>query len=400
MPNASAISQHTERPSRVFYPALDGLRAVAFLLIFFQHYYALPWGWAGVNVFFVLSGFLITGILFDARNDAHRARNFYIRRALRILPLYYGIFAVMLLLAPFLHWQWSAWWIAWPLYVGNFLRYVSPEFLVADSPLQLAANAWLRTPLLPHVTFYLGHFWSLCVEEQFYLLWPWVVFWVRSRRALLWICVSAVVLIPFLRILTQDTAPAWMLQGNLLYCTLPFQLDSLLLGGLAALLWRGTHSGQLIFAARITATITSLIAIVYYTLTVHPTQLLWREHYLYHSWKLTWGLTFINILAASIIVCCLSATSWITTALSIAPLRWLGRISYGAYIFHDIFHVVFTNILNRLALQHRFFMQHGEKPLLFVALSTTLLFADLSYRFFETPFLHLKRRFTLHNVPS
>jgi peptidoglycan/LPS O-acetylase OafA/YrhL len=61
---------------RVFYPALDGLRAIAFLLIFFQHDYKLPWGWAGVNVFFVLSGFLITGILFDSREDAHPARNF------------------------------------------------------------------------------------------------------------------------------------------------------------------------------------------------------------------------------------------------------------------------------------------------------------------------------------
>jgi peptidoglycan/LPS O-acetylase OafA/YrhL len=85
---------------RTFYPALDGLRAIAFLLIFFQHDYALPWGWAGVNVFFVLSGFLITGILFDSRDDAHRGRNFYIRRALRILPLYYGVFLVILLSRP------------------------------------------------------------------------------------------------------------------------------------------------------------------------------------------------------------------------------------------------------------------------------------------------------------
>jgi peptidoglycan/LPS O-acetylase OafA/YrhL len=400
MPDAASTAQSAERPSRVFYPALDGLRAVAFLLIFFQHYYALPWGWAGVNIFFVLSGFLITGILFDSREEANRARNFYIRRALRILPLYYGAFATMLLLAPFLHWQWSAWWLAWPLYVGNFLRYVSPQVLVTDSPLQLAANTWLRTPLFPHVTFFFGHLWSLCVEEQFYLLWPWVVFCVRSRRVLLWICASAVVLVPLLRIVTQGIAPAWMLQGNLLYCTLPFQLDSLLLGGLAALLWRGTHRNQLLVAARMIAATTSLIAIIYCACTMHPTHLLWREHYFYYPWKFTWGLSFINLLAVSLIVCCLNATSWITKLLSLAPLRWLGRISYGAYIVHDVFHDVFTYILNRLAPHHPFFMQHGERVLLLVALSTTLLIADLSYRFFETPFLRFKHSFTFHNLSS
>jgi peptidoglycan/LPS O-acetylase OafA/YrhL len=390
----NATPTRHKAPSRTFYPALDGLRAIAFLLIFFQHDYALPWGWAGVNVFFVLSGFLITGILFDSRNDAHRGRNFYIRRALRILPLYYGVFLVILLLAPVMHWRWSAWWLAWPLYVGNFLRYVSPQVLVESSPLQLAANTWLRTPLLPHITFYLGHLWSLCVEEQFYLVWPWVVFWVRSRRALIGICASVVVLMPLLRIVTQNTAPAWMLQGNLLYCTLPFQLDSLLLGGLAALLWRGMHRDRLILTARVTAAIAALIAIVYLAFTIHPSNLFWREHYVYHPWKFTWGLSFINILSVAIVVCCLNAKGWIATALSVRPLRWLGRISYGAYIFHDIFHNVFTNALNRLSLQHPFIMLHGEKIVLFVALSTTLLFAWLSFRFFETPFLRLKSRWS------
>jgi len=90
MPTSLPVTGNTERTmpeNRAFYPALDGLRAIAFLMVFFQHYYSIPWGWTGVNIFFVLSGFLITGILFDSRNDAHRARNFYIRRTLRIFPL-------------------------------------------------------------------------------------------------------------------------------------------------------------------------------------------------------------------------------------------------------------------------------------------------------------------------
>src|ERR1700722_12874022 len=76
-----------------FYPALDGLRAIAVLMVFYQHYLsagndlpALNWGWSGVDIFFVLSGFLITGILYDTRNVLHRFRNFYVRRTLRISP--------------------------------------------------------------------------------------------------------------------------------------------------------------------------------------------------------------------------------------------------------------------------------------------------------------------------
>ena len=87
--------------------ALDGMRAIAFMMVFLQHYCGLKWGWSGVDLFFVLSGFLITGILFDSRNDLHRARNFYVRRTLRIFPLYYGIMLLLLLSSPVFHWDWS-----------------------------------------------------------------------------------------------------------------------------------------------------------------------------------------------------------------------------------------------------------------------------------------------------
>jgi peptidoglycan/LPS O-acetylase OafA/YrhL len=93
--------------NRVYYPALDGLRAVAFIGVFLHHYMSLPYGWAGVDVFFVLSGFLITGILYDTQDEPHRARNFYIRRTLRIFPLYYGVLLFIFLLTPVLHWAWT-----------------------------------------------------------------------------------------------------------------------------------------------------------------------------------------------------------------------------------------------------------------------------------------------------
>ena len=77
-----------------------------------------------MDLFFVLSGFLITGILYDTRNTQHRFRNFYVRRTLRIFPLYYGLLIVGLLLTPIFHWIWHPVWILWPLYLGNYGRFI------------------------------------------------------------------------------------------------------------------------------------------------------------------------------------------------------------------------------------------------------------------------------------
>ena len=118
-----------EPENKRFYPALDGLRACAVLMVFAQHYVLMQipgiwqWGWAGVDVFFVLSGFLITGILFDTKDSDHRFRNFYVRRTLRIFPLYYGVLLLVLLLTPFMHWNWNITWAYWPFYLQNYVRF-------------------------------------------------------------------------------------------------------------------------------------------------------------------------------------------------------------------------------------------------------------------------------------
>jgi peptidoglycan/LPS O-acetylase OafA/YrhL len=390
-------TEHTAPENRVFYPALDGLRAIAFLMVFFQHYYSVPWGWTGVNVFFVLSGFLITGILFDTRDSPHRARNFYVRRTLRIFPLYYGVFLALLLVGPVVHWKWSAVWVAWPLYLGNFLRFVSPAVNILKSPQELAGDAHLSSLRLPRTELFFGHFWSLCVEEQFYLFWPWVVFWLRSRRTLLWICGTVVVAVPLLRVLAQDTAPAWMLQAELLYRLLPFQLDSLLLGGLVALLWRGAYRERLVQIGRVVAALAGVAAIVYLAVTIYAAAPRWHGGYPYPQWRLTWGLTFVNLLSAALILCCLHSGSWVARALSVRPLRWLGRLSYGAYVLHDIFHGLYVHIIVHLAEHQPLIGLYGNGIVVLFALCGTMLLAWLSFRFLETPFLNLKERFTLQS---
>jgi len=165
---------------RPFYPALNGLRAVAILMVFVNHYGALAIGrtiplmfWPGVDLFFVLSGFLITGILYDSRESERYFRDFYTRRALRIFPLYYGFFVLVRILKPLLHLVYSPlFWSNW-LYVSNLVR---PWW---GNPTEIFWPQVTPTPVV------LGALWSLCVEEQFYLVWPLLVLLLRSCKAIM-----------------------------------------------------------------------------------------------------------------------------------------------------------------------------------------------------------------------
>ena len=165
---SALMSASTEVSSRKHIPALDGVRAVAVLLVICFHFWQVftygpyslvgkiaMWGQTGVDLFFVLSGFLITGILLDTKGSPSFLRNFYARRILRIFPLYYATLLTIYLIGPLF--RWSAW---------------VPE----------NQSLWFWTYLqnLP-MTFAPGHvagpehFWSLAVEEQFYMVWPFLV---------------------------------------------------------------------------------------------------------------------------------------------------------------------------------------------------------------------------------
>ena len=172
-------------------PALDGLRGVAVLIIIVFHFgggaassnvvirtigQLIRFGWTGVSLFFLLSGFLITGILWSGRNAANRWRTFYLRRTLRIFPLYYLVLAVLLTGVLFVHQAAQAGHlIAYALYAQN---------LVPD------ASPLLRIPGI----FPVYHLWSLAVEEQFYLLWPFLLWRMRTLDQARRLCVAVFVL--------------------------------------------------------------------------------------------------------------------------------------------------------------------------------------------------------------
>ena len=211
--------------------ALDGIRWLAIILVMFHHFeplippsdlliksvkFAFSFGWVGVDLFFALSGFLITGILLDTRQAKNYFGAFYARRILRIFPLYYFVLTVILIAASFMHPR--------PLGVP----------LVADQKLYyLYLTNWLalwKGQWGPNV---LGHFWSLAVEEQFYLIWPFCV-WLLVRRNLASLAVSASVVALLVRIFwVAHTGP-----NQAIVLATVTRMDSLLCGALGAIVFR------------------------------------------------------------------------------------------------------------------------------------------------------------------
>ena len=184
---------------------LDGVRALAFLTIYVHHGFGIHHLWAGVDIFFVLSGFLITSILMDGRGKEGAWGRFYERRALRILPPYV---AFLILATVFLHLQWDHKAVWYALFAMN-----------------LAEVLHLGVPGL-------GILWSLAVEEQFYLFWPFIALRF-SPRIVLRCALALIVLAPILR----GAATPFLQDHSAIYYLMPFRMDLLASGSLLAVLW-------------------------------------------------------------------------------------------------------------------------------------------------------------------
>jgi peptidoglycan/LPS O-acetylase OafA/YrhL len=375
--------------NKKFYPALDGLRAVAVLMVFCQHYFTTAnagtkYGWTGVDFFFVLSGFLITGILFDTQDSLHRFRNFYVRRTLRIFPLYYAVLLVTLLLTPLMHWDWRPAHLMLPLYLDNYSRLIwLNDWIRSSMVIDHLVSLRFQTALL------FGHFWSLAVEEQFYLVWPLIVFLVRDRVRLIQLCFMVCGLCLLGRILCAVYVPQRYLNAELLYRVTPLRADALLLGGALALMMRGPAEKKL----REWMWVALWLWMGGFAIFEIGYRLLY--HHFFHPSADSMGLemvgyTAIDLLAAIVILIVIHPKGFLFRALTLKPLRWLGQISYGFYVFHDLPRLLYSHLA-----QHMVSGSPGRLELMtaVIGFPATLAISYLSFRFFESPFLRLKEKF-------
>jgi peptidoglycan/LPS O-acetylase OafA/YrhL len=309
-------------------PALDGVRGIAVLLVLAHHYghpVVARIGWVGVDLFFVLSGFLNTGILLDTRDQERFFRTFYARRSLRIFPLYYGLLIVSFVVLPLTP-------LARQTGIAELEPIQSWLWLYGSNILLAWRNAWV----LRNDVFGFGHLWSLAVEEHFYLVWPAVVYWVAPRQLFV-VCIVGMVSALAGRLLWALSLPE---HGFACYVLTPFRADSLIAGAIVAVLMRQTSDTTLRRVARV-GLIAGAISVLAVTL--------WARGFAYTSTPVyTFGFSALSILFASLIT--LSITpGFLNRLLSTRPLRWFGRYSYGIYVFQGFFGPILHSRLGDLS---------------------------------------------------
>jgi peptidoglycan/LPS O-acetylase OafA/YrhL len=369
----SVASVDRQRPLLGHIRELDGLRAIAVLLVFLNHFapvVSVPRfriiheiGWIGVDIFFVLSGFLITGILLESRGREGYYRTFYIRRSLRIFPLYYVLLGTVVfgMVLPrgglsYHHmvesWGSPAWLFA---YLGNIktaLSGVSPP------------SAFV--PL-----------WSLHVEEQFYLLFPFVVHRLNPRA--LWrTLIVVVVAAPAIRLGLWELAPGKPLME---YMLLPCRMDGLAFGALIALGLRTRPLPVDRWALAAVATALSVAACAVFVVggRSFDTPL-----------ERTVGYSLFSISAASwILWVILFRGSALTDWLNLRPLQFLGKISYGLYLLQMPAADLLSWLVAPLHLRPNW-LQTATGSLTLVALCVGL--SSISWYALERPLLRLKER--------
>lgn len=352
-----------------YFKELDGVRGVAALMVMLFHFcQALQpdnasiskiqtiakFGQTGVSLFFVLSGFLITRILLSSKNDNKFFVNFFIRRSLRIFPLYFGFLAITYFFIPYLTNTDSP----------SFAEQAYYWFYLQDFAATFNWNA--AGPF---------HFWSLAIEEHFYLFWPFVVYWCNIRQ--LKVVVLLIVISAFLvRILLNSN------HFEVFYFTFS-RIDEIAIGSLLAVFE---------FEKRFTIKSPRYFLFTFVAIIV-PTMFIWLS--LNQSGNPILQVTKFLMISGSYL-CILGytitsqKTNWLNQILKIKPLLFTGKVSYGLYIFHPVCFALFSSLVGTSSI------------LLNLAggLITTYLISAASFYFFESRFLLLKNRYSAREVTN
>lgn len=330
-------------------PQIDGLRAVAILMVFATHALHIPLLWLGVDLFFVISGYLITGILLRLKEPGSPNkgywRPFYFRRFRRIIPPYAGF---LIVLSLFFRVPWAHLWYWYVFFGANFALALGKVTVAAMTPL-----------------------WSLAVEEQFYLIWPSIVlFW--TKETLRRIALAVIVLSPILRALCT---PLFSTHFPIYSLTI-FRADTLAAGAFIALSqslddrWIERHR-------RLAGGSVAAAVVLFGVLTLFPSFRTGANSILFNSV----GYSLSVILFGAALTCVLGLREgFVYKILTARPVRYLGLISYTFYLYHV---AVLLEVEQRV---------HSTALVAAVSFAITVAISGISWHFFESRIL--KMRFT------
>ena len=342
------MAEQTEK--RIYLKGLDGIRAIAALGVFVFHMNEnlhLPTtmlGPSGVTIFFALSGFLITFLMLKEIDKTNTVNigSFYVRRCLRIWPLYFFYLLIVVIARQIFDWDL----LYYVFFLGNF------PFVFGEP--------------LPH----LGHYWSLAVEEQFYLFWPFLIKYSKNiiRNLILFLSVYFIIKLA-INIGIGGTTEIY----KLVYIT---KFDCMALGGIVACLYFKNHSVIKILSTWYMQLLAISIIVLVAINRFHIVSIV--DPY------------FIT-LATLIFVVSQSKGSYRIINLDNLVMNFLGKISFGIYVYHGFIMHLIVPVLKKLQLS-----QSIEYVVIYISCFVlTILVSYLSYRFIESPFLKMKERFSL-----
>ena len=356
--------------NRPYYPALDGLRGLAILLVVFLHNFGFMnyffFGWLGVDLFFVLSGFLITDILLNTLRSPKFLRNFYVRRVLRIFPLYYVTIFLCLFVLPKIipaaestYYQQNVFWLL--AFLQNWLYIFKP----------------------PGNNTMLVHFWSLAVEEQFYIVWPTIILLVKNLRKLLWIIICVLFTVMLGRYIV------WSLRiEDLAYDTLYTftRIDGICIGCMLAIMLRVDADFLRKYTYIVVLVLAGLNFVMYFVNQNAAERMPYLAFIGYTTFAIMFGLLVYEA--------ALGKSRIIEYAFNNKILKFFGKISYGLYVLHWPLYLILFPAIQKFLTANSGLSVTGCMFIAAITVTIAAVFVSfLSYNYFELRFLNLKKYF-------
>lgn len=358
-------------------PQLDGIRGMAIIMVicyhYFPHWLLCNFGWTGVDLFFVLSGFLISSRLLPYLDDKKIVSKFYLNRLLRIVPLYVAFL--------------SLFFMCWFLFVSKTTLLSYPFYSNHWWQFFLFMQNWVFIYDFPPAAVHLNHLWSLATEEQFYLVFPLFILLIKNRKKILIASVTLFILI----ILTRCTYFYLFISHNeyeKIYWNTFFRMDSFLAGSILYLLYE-----RKAFVLNVSTSTKYLLGLIMLLLIagiiINRTP---NKNALFFT---TVGYSIIAIVYAYFLHLALQKKNRFLNTLTLNRfMRYTGKISYGIYIFHwPVFLTGFTVMNYVFSKLHfstdtlSFRLTHATCCILF-----TFIISHISYRYFESYFFKWKSR--------